>query len=295
MHRFLSAALLTLSLTCFVTVPAGPAAALGPGEFHVFVWKVSHPEQVGADYLAGTIHLPVSAKLRVPARVRTWIKDASRFVMEVDLAQTTPDLIQRYALMAEDQRLDQLLPPSAWRKLLATTHPMGMPPEQLSRMQPWVLNLALTYPTAPPDRVVDTVLKSQARLALVPVSYLEQPEEQMQALDAVAMDEDVRQLLETLDDPKKAEQQLATMGRAYFKGDLETLERLVFDPEQMRRYPDFYDKLFHERNARWLPKLQAVLEKDDAFVAVGLGHLVGDRGILKQLEAAGYTIERIKL
>lgn len=292
-RRFLCAALLTLG--CLATIPAGSAAAIGKGEFHLFVWKVSHPDRVGTDYLAGTIHLPVHPNLRVPARVRSWIKSASRFVMEADLAKSTPDLFQRYALLPADQRLDQMLPPPAWRKLLATTYPMGMPPEQVSRMQPWMLNLALTFPTAPPDRVVDTVLKSQARLALVPVSYLEQPEEQVEALDAVAMDEDVRQLLETIADPRKAEQQLAGMERAYFQGDLERLERLVFDPGHMGRFPDFYDKLFYQRNARWLPKLQAVIDTENAFVAVGLGHLVGDRGLLKQLEAAGYAVERVKL
>jgi uncharacterized protein YbaP (TraB family) len=233
--------------------------------------------------------------LRVPARVRGWIKGASRFVMEVDLAETTPDLIQRYAILGDEVRLDALLPGPAWRKLIRTTEPMGMPPEQIARMQPWVLNLALTFPTAPPDRVVDTVLKSNARLNLVPVTYLEQPEEQIQALDAVSMEEDVRQLLDTIEDPERAEKQLAEMERAYFRGDLAAIEKNVFDPAHMARFPDFYEKIFYDRNTRWMPKLQAVLDTENAFVAVGLGHLIGEKGILKRLEASGYTVERVKL
>lgn len=287
--------LMLMTLGCLAAAPVEPTWALAKGEFHVFVWKLSHPGQAKPDYIAGTIHLPVRRNERVPAKVRGWIKASTRFVMEVDLGKTSPELIQRYAVLDESQRLDRLLPQPAWKKLLKTAQPMGLADEQLAQMQPWVLNLALTYPSAPPDRVVDTVLKNQARLALVPVSYLEQPEEQLTALDAVAMDEDVRQLMETLDDPKKAERQLAEMEKAYFKGELAKLEAFVFDPAHMASYPDFYRKLFYERNARWLPKLKEILAHDDAFVAVGLGHLIGEEGLLEQLEAQGYAVERIEL
>lgn len=286
---------LCAAVTTLGCLTAAPAWALAKGEFNVFVWKLSHHDQAKPDYLVGTIHLPVRRNERVPAKVREWIKGSTRFVMEVDLGQTTPELIQQYAVLADDQRLDQLLPKPAWSKLVKTAQPMGLGADQLALMQPWVLNLALTFPSTPPDRVVDTVLKSQARLQLVPVMYLEHPDEQLKALDAVAMDEDLRQLMDTLEDPKKAERQLAEMEKAYFKGDLARMEAFVFDPEHMASYPDFYKKLFYERNARWLPKLQATLAKDDAFVAVGLGHLLGEQGLLKQLEAQGYTVERVKL
>lgn len=283
-----------LALSCLAVAPAGTAWALGKGEFHVFVWKLSHPDQAKPDYMAGTIHMPVRRNERVPAKVRGWIKGATRFVMEVDLSKSSPDQIQRYAILQEG-RLDQMLPKPTWSKLVKTAEPMGIADDQLAQMQPWVLNLALTFPSAPPDRVVDTVLKSQARLQLVPVSYLEQPEDQLRALDAVTMDEDVRQLMETLEDPKKAERQLAEMEKAYFRGDLAKLEAFVFNPTHMARYPDFYQKIFYERNARWFPVLKETLANDDAFVAVGLGHLLGEQGLLKQFEAGGYTVERIKL
>ncbi len=44
--------------------------------------------------------------------------------------------------------------------------------------------------------------------------------------------------------------------------------------------------------AQWLGRLRAELDRGGVFVAVGVGHLLGSRGLLAQLERAGYEVER---
>ena len=44
------------------------------------------------------------------------------------------------------------------------------------------------------------------------------------------------------------------------------------------------------RNTKWLGKLQTY---QNAFVAVGLGHLLGETGLPAMLTKAGYTVERV--
>ncbi len=49
----------------------------------------------------------------------------------------------------------------------------------------------------------------------------------------------------------------------------------------------------YKRNTDWVPKLEAFFEQDNVFVAVGAGHLRGERNVIDLLRARGYTITRI--
>ncbi|MCB0754781.1 MAG: TraB/GumN family protein, partial [Flavobacteriales bacterium] len=53
-------------------------------------------------------------------------------------------------------------------------------------------------------------------------------------------------------------------------------------------------KLLTERNNRWIKAIQEKLGDKSVFFAVGAMHLVGDNGLIKQLQSAGYTVEAVK-
>jgi uncharacterized protein YbaP (TraB family) len=52
------------------------------------------------------------------------------------------------------------------------------------------------------------------------------------------------------------------------------------------------EALLAERNRRWLPQIERYLAGGGAFVAVGLGHLLGGAGLPAMLAHAGYAVER---
>lgn len=56
--------------------------------------------------------------------------------------------------------------------------------------------------------------------------------------------------------------------------------------------PRTAEGMLYARNRAWLLKLEAV-GPQGAFVAVGLGHLLGDQGLPMLLAKAGYTVERV--
>jgi uncharacterized protein YbaP (TraB family) len=56
--------------------------------------------------------------------------------------------------------------------------------------------------------------------------------------------------------------------------------------------PAYGDRLLAERNRRWAPLIERYLEHGGGFVAVGLGHLLGDGGLPAMLERAGYRVTR---
>ena len=53
------------------------------------------------------------------------------------------------------------------------------------------------------------------------------------------------------------------------------------------------DIMVYQRNARWIPQLEALFADSGTFVAVGADHTIGDKGIVALLRKRGFTITRI--
>lgn len=284
---------------CLALMPlAAPAMAKDAQAYHLFVWRVTPPgapADVHADYLIGTMHLPVPPGKTMPAPVKTLIGAASHVVTEADTQDVNPELVAKYAVLKGKKNLQQLLPPASWQKLVKAAKPMGLAPEQLKLMEPWFLTLGLTMPAPDGQAVIDALIEDEAELQGVELGYLETAAEQLAMMDSIRQDEDVRQLVEALDEPAKAKQQLAQLRASYFAGDAKGIEALALAPAMVKRYPDFYAKLIFDRNARWVPKVEKLFADEDAVVAVGLAHLLGEQGLVKRLKAKGYRVEPLPL
>jgi uncharacterized protein YbaP (TraB family) len=63
----------------------------------------------------------------------------------------------------------------------------------------------------------------------------------------------------------------------------------------MKDYPELYASMLADRNRRWIPQIETLLKTPEVeFVLVGVAHAAGDDGVLKLLEAQGYTVEQVK-
>jgi uncharacterized protein YbaP (TraB family) len=77
------------------------------------------------------------------------------------------------------------------------------------------------------------------------------------------------------------------MRAAYDSGDVDTMTALLVLPRTA-------EAMLYARNRAWLPKLRTYLSQDGAFVAVGLGHLLGEQSLPALLAKAGYVVERAR-
>ncbi|MNS64722.1 TraB family protein [compost metagenome] len=276
---------------------APQAEAKAPNEYHLFVWKVTTPGAAAdapADYLIGTMHLPVAQGLTMPAPVRQLIAEATAVVTEADTRDIQLEVLQKYTTLKGGKTLKQLLPAASWAKLVIAK-PMGFTADLMVRMEPWFLAVGLMYPPVDDRPVIDDLVEQEARQAKVAVSHLETFEEQLRIMDSVRQEEDVRQLVDALDQPGRVKAQIDALKRGYFAGNRAAVERLILDPTLLKTYPDFHQKLLFERNARWVPKVDQLFKGEDAVVAVGLGHMLGDKGLVKLLKAKGYSVEPLAL
>ena len=59
----------------------------------------------------------------------------------------------------------------------------------------------------------------------------------------------------------------------------------------MEKYADL---LLYNRNRNWVKKLETLLPMEKLVIAVGAGHLPGDKGLINLLRKAGYKVEPVR-
>jgi len=110
-------------------------------------------------------------------------------------------------------------------------------------------------------------------------------------LDSIPYKLQAQQLVSYIDSATtgdKEDKQMKEMFNAYKSQDLKKLENLMVesDPGMAR----FTDLLLYHRNQNWVSKLKTILPGKSLLIAVGAGHLPGEKGVISLLRKEGYSL-----
>ena len=82
---------------------------------------------------------------------------------------------------------------------------------------------------------------------------------------------------------------------AYVAGDPDALQK-VMDEQDDVGSKSLEKKLLDDRNVAMTAKMEEYLKgKEPIFVVVGAAHIIGDKGIAKQLRDKGYKVDQVVL
>ena len=84
-----------------------------------------------------------------------------------------------------------------------------------------------------------------------------------------------------------------TLAQAYLAGDLAKMQEMFDDPE-VGMSPELAKRMLYDRNDNWMKELRTVLPAENVMVVVGMGHLIGEQGLVEQLRKAGYEVTAVK-
>lgn len=256
---------------CAVVAPSIPGPA--------FLWKAEKGGVVV--WLYGTIHDEGLAA--VPAHARAALQKSPRLITELGDVEPDRDTFQKYSRKRRGKGIDQLLPADDWWDLRDALRDK-VKEDDLSRARPWyAMSLLTTYHAPSPGPSMDVELTKLAHEQHVPIESLETWEDQLSMLDSVV---DIADLQEAIHALPTMSCDLARLNNGYRAGDIELMTALLVVPRHR-------DTMLTARNKKWFPALEKQFGQGGAFVAVGLGHLLGDDGIVAMLQRAGYTVERI--
>lgn len=278
-------AALAIVPACSAAPPRCESAARDPSA-QPLLWRVDRPGNQPA-WLFGTVH--DTGADDVPAAA--WEALAAARVVVSELGDEPPDRTALAALarLPYGQVLDAKIPADDWWDLVTLLSGV-MREDDLRRARPWFALVTLRGHIAKsPKPSMDDALAARAREKEIAVERLETWAEQLAALDASVTADDLVRMIRAR---HTLACEIAALRSAYRTSDLPALLQMLVAPVQN-------PALLDARNRKWLPQIERYLSAGPdgsagrpAFIAVGLGHLLGEQGLLVALERAGYSVER---
>ena len=251
-------------------------------------------------YLLGSIHMLQSAETLPPA-IDTAYADAEKLVMEIDMDDLDTAKMQQdvaeLGMQPQGQSLRQQLGPEVYGKLEAEVRPLSVDAAVLDRFKPWFAAITLTQLQMmklgfDPAAGVEQRLTRRAGADHKPIQGLETAREQLEIMARLPEKQQREFLLYSLEDAERMASELDDLLSAWRRGDAARMGQLL--QEGFDEYPDLYRPLTVERNRKWVPQIEQLLDdQDDYLVVVGALHLVGKDSVIDLLERKGYKLRQL--
>ena len=295
-------AIVALTLCCFVPAGAVLPAATDAAQKH-FLWKVTGPK--GVVYLLGTIHAGKADFYPLPSIIEDSFTKADTLIEEIDLSQPAEAARVERGLIEEGSypngdTITNHLSEVTRSHLAAYLKKGDLPEPAITHMRPWLVSmlveqLELQRMGFDPSYGLDQHFLEEARQSHTQIGALEDAGSQLELLSSLSEEFQDRLLLSSLVDMEKSHDVLDFLTQAWQSGDAAAMQELI--TSSVRDYPQLkplMTKLFDDRNTAMTAKIERFLQTPESFfVAVGAGHLVGDNGILNQLQRKNFTVEQL--
>ena len=308
----------TLAATCAVIpfaqcalLPGGqsaraaePAAATAPTaivattDADPALWVVKDEDTT--IYLFGTVHVLKPGLGWFDEAVKTAFDKSDQLMLEMVLPDDPAQVGKEMMPLALDQSgktLSSRLDPDQLAAYQAAMASVGLPAAQFDAFEPWfpaitLSMLPLTKLGYDPEQGAEKQLTSMAKASGKPVAGFETFTEQLGFFDTLPETQQVAFLNSVVKDLDKLGPQLDKMVLLWTKGDPDGLAAAM--NESMAATPELAKILLWDRNARWADQIKARMDKPGTvFVAVGAGHLAGDKSVQDYLKERGLTVKRV--
>jgi uncharacterized protein YbaP (TraB family) len=264
---------------------------------HPSLWHVKGPQ--GEVYLLGSVHiLPPGVHWRSPA-IEAATARADVFVFEVPTdgkaIQQLQGLVAANGQLPQGESLRASLHAEAQADFDTAVAASGLQAAAIDHERPWLAGLQMMFTQIAKqgfdrDNGVDTQLLADAVKAGKQTRYLETIDQQFALLAPDDRKLELDEFESGLKDLRDVSAEIQPMVDAWGAGDQKKLDVLVNG--DLDEFPAARKALLDDRNARWLPQIEAMLgEKHTFFITVGAGHLTGPQGIPALLRKAGYTVD----
>jgi len=294
-------AIAALGLCWFTPGEAVPAA--GDGAPKHFLWRVTGPK--GVVYLLGTIHVGKADFYPLPSIIEDSFKTADTLIEEIDTsdpaeaARVVQGLAAVGAYTNGDTINDHLS--EVTRSHLATyVKKGGLPEAAIAHMRPWlvsmlVVQLEMKRRGVDPSYGLDQHFLKEARQSHKEIGALEDAASQLRLLSSLSEEFQDRLLLNSLVDMEKWADTFDLLTRAWQSGDAAAMQEVI--TSSVRDFPQLkplMTQVFDDRNTAMTAKIERFLQTPKTyFVAVGAGHLVGNKGIVSQLRRKNLRVEQL--
>lgn len=269
------------------------------------LWKVDK-DGVEPSYLFGTIHLSDPRVLTLSKTADEAYRSANTVVIETTdildpkaflrLKLEKPDLL----LFTDGSTLKSHIPEEQRAEIERKLAERGIVLDAVAKMKPWVLTSLLALPKCERKRKSEGEKSLDERLALDAqaegrnLQGLETAAEQFEAMNKMPLNFHIRNLVASVRYGDKIEDAMETTTALYLDGEvgmiMPALRKIVPDGLSEADYELFLKYLISDRNHVMAERAVPIIDRGNAFIAVGALHLPGKDGIIELLRAKGYRV-----
>lgn len=278
------------------------------------LYRISGKGLESPSYIVGTYHLaPASFADSIPG-MRQAVEQTNQVCGELDLMDAfKPENAARMLkaqMLTEGVTLSSLLTAEQLERLNALLlDVMGSNlndetfAAQMDKMTPAALSTTLSLQSYikraesfNPMELIDNYFQMLALQSGKAVKGFETVDFQMGILFGESLEKQVNDLMCMVDHFEETDEMVSRITTAYFSQNLKQIE------EAMEEESNFdcgttekdEDRLINNRNRNWVEVMPDMMAEQPTLFVVGAGHLCGEKGVLKLLEEAGYTVEGVK-
>lgn len=292
-------------------------ALLAAGSMNAqILYKITGKDAKNASYIIGTYHLADASFTEKIPGLQTALAETEQVYGEVNMENMMqPASIQKMTaamMLPEGQTLKTVLTPEQFGKVSAFAKELmgvgldnDMVFSQLGKMSPkalatqFTLLLFIKNSATPfnPANGLDNFFQMQAKQNNKPIGELETIDFQIETLyKSTPIERQVEELICLVDNKEYNLMMVQEISKAFYAQDLQAIEKAADEKlnNSCDSTPEEEETLIYGRNDNWMKLMPAIMAEKPTFFAVGALHLVGERGMLTQLQKAGYTVTPCK-
>lgn len=292
-------------------------ALLAAGSMNAqILYKITGKDAKNASYIIGTYHLADASFTEKIPGLQTALAETEQVYGEVNMENMMqPASIQKVTaamMLPEGQTLKTVLTPEQFGKVSAFAKELmgvgldnDMVFSQLGKMSPkalatqFTLLLFIKNSATPfnPANGLDNFFQMQAKQNNKSIGGLETIDFQIETLyKSTPIERQVEELICLVDNKEYNLMMVQEISKAFYAQDLQAIKKAADEKlnNSCDSTPEEEETLIYGRNDNWMKLMPAIMAEKPTFFAVGALHLVGERGMLTQLQKAGYTVTPCK-
>ncbi|MCU7551580.1 TraB/GumN family protein [Chitinophagaceae bacterium LB-8] len=264
---------------------------------NTLLWRISGKSLSKPSYLFGTIHLLCSDDIQLSDSLKTAIQQSDKIYLELDMDNLFEVMSAMNKMkMRNDTTLSDLLTSTEYEKVKSYFKRNGsmIPFSMLETYKPMLTASTLMQSNMNCKAVaVEQMVMKEAKENRKEIKGLETMAYQLSIFDSIPYKFQAQQLLhfvENLDTSSESSaKEYEELAMAYKAQDLNKMEMLT--GKDVMGFGNFTEVLLYNRNKNWVSKLAGLINNQSLVIAVGAGHLPGEKGLINLLRLAGYRVE----
>lgn len=251
-----------------------------------------NPDNIGKggnpSYILGTMHVRDARAFQFEHIFYEKIVNCQAFATEFNLDEAQNDT--GFALSLPDNlQLSDLIKPKIYAKISRVVEQkIGLPLTNFNYLKPVMVTNLLTESVLSSDRMMslDETLWRFAKENGRVLRGIETFDEQVEILNKMSLEEQVKGLKDLSANFTKFRHQLLSMARLYEQADIQKLYKAARRSTKGSRR-----LLLFDRNEKMAKRIADLSQEMTLCAAIGAGHLAGKKGVLKLLKDRGFEVK----